>query len=133
MDFPNNPSNGAVIRVNGQRYIANNGVWAKSNGEDIATVTGGVVNLDKAPVHVMNLSGVATTVSVTNPLASGKYDEFMLEIVVTSATNVTWPASFKWDRGIPPTLPTSGRAVFAGYTRDGGARYEMVTVSSDSK
>lgn len=133
MDFPNNPADGDTIRVNGQRFIASNGVWEKHNGEKIVTVSNGVVDLTKGNVHVMSLSGTGTTVSVTNPLASGEYDEFMLEIVLTAATNVTWPASFKWDKGTPPTLPSSGRAVYAGYTRDGGARYEMVTVSSDSK
>lgn len=133
MDFPNNPVNGATIRLNGQRFIANNGVWEKSRDNEIATVAGGVVDLSKSDVHVMNLAGTTTSVTVTNPLAAGTIDEFLLEIVLTAATNVTWPASFKWDKGTPPTLPTSGRCVLAGYTRDGGARYEMGIVSSDSK
>jgi len=133
MDFPNNPVDGATIRLNGQRFIANNSVWGKSNGNEIATVAAGVVDLSKSDVHVLNLSGAAVSVSVINPLASGVIDEFLLEIVLTAATNVTWPASFKWDKGTPPTLPTSGRCVLAGYTRDGGVRFEMGVVSSDSK
>lgn len=133
MDFPNNPANGATIRLNGQRFIANNGVWEKTAAEAPVVVSGGVVDLTKGDVHVMTLGGIATSVTVTNPLASGLVDEFLLEIVLTAATNVTWPASFKWDKGTPPTLPTSGRAILAGYTRDGGTRYEMGVVSSDSK
>lgn len=133
MDFPNNPADGDTIRVNGQRFVASSGSWEKHNGEKVVTAAGGVIDLAKGDVHVVNLGGTATTISVTNQMASGNVDEFMIELVLTAATNVTWPASFKWDKGTPPTLPSTGRAIFAGYTRDGGARYEMVTVSSDSK
>jgi hypothetical protein len=133
MDFPNNPADGSTVRVNGQRYIATGGVWEKSSGEKPVTVQGGVIDLTKGAVHVLSLSGTAVTVSVNNQLPAGNYDEFLLELFIVNPTVVTWPSSFKWDKGTPPTLPSSGRAIFAGYTRDGGARYEMVTVSSDSR
>ena len=133
MDFPNNPANGDTIRINGQRYTSLNGVWEKNNGENVVTVSGGVIDLNKGEVHVMTLNGTAVTVTVTNPQAAPAIDQFTLEIVLTAGTNVTWPASFKWDKGTLPVLPTTGRAIIAGYTRDGGTRFEMVTVSSDSK
>ena len=133
MDFPNNPTDGDIIRLGKQRYIAQGGVWKKYDGEKVVTVTAGAIDMAKGEVFVMNLAGTAVTVTVSNPLASGEYDEFLLEIVCTAATNVTWPSSFKWPGGTPPTLPSSGRAVVGGYTRDGGVRYEMTTISSDSK
>lgn len=133
MDFPNNPVNGSSIRAGSQRYTAKNGVWEKNNGEIVVVANKGAIDLSRGTVHVLYLNGGSVTVNINNPLDSGIYDEFMIEVVASAATIVTWPESFKWDKGTPPVLPSSGRAIFAGYTRDGGTRYEMVTVSSDSK
>lgn len=133
MDYPNNPVEGQVIRPGTDRFRFTGGKWEKVEQSLIATVTGGVIDLDQADVHIVNLNGTATTLSIQNPLSSGNMDEFYIEFVITASTTVTWPAGFKWDGGTPPTLPTSGRAIIGAYTRDGGTRYEAVVVSRDSK
>ena len=133
MDFPNNPADGDLFRIGKQRYIATGGAWSKFDGETAVDAVAGGCDLAKSEFFTIAANGGTITVSVTNPLPSGKYDEFMIELVFSQATNITWPASFKWSKGTPPTFPTSGRTTIGGYTRDGGTRYEMVVITDDSK
>ena len=66
------------------------------------------------------LSG-ATTVSFTNPPASGKAIGFSVEIVGDSSA-ITWPTSIKWPSGVAPTA-TASKEVYAFVTTDGGTTY----------
>jgi hypothetical protein len=63
----------------------------------------------------------ATTVSFTNPPASGLALGFALE-VVGDGSAITWPASIKWHEATTPTA-TATKEVYAFITTDGGTTY----------
>jgi hypothetical protein len=68
-----------------------------------------------------------TTVTFTNPPASGTAYSFMLyckQDAVGSRT-ITWPVSVKWPNSSPPTMSTGANKidVFNFFTLDGGTTY----------
>ena len=63
----------------------------------------------------------ATTVSFTNPPASGLAVGFAVEINGDGSA-ITWPSSVKWDLGIAPTA-TASKEVYTFITTDGGTTY----------
>lgn len=63
----------------------------------------------------------ATTVSFTNPPASGVAIAFALEIIGNGSA-ITWPASVKWHKSIAPTV-TSTKELYTFITVDGGTTY----------
>ena len=67
-----------------------------------------------------------TTISFTNPAASGKVSAATLRIIQGStARTITWNSSIKWAADTAPTLTTTDDAVdiFVFYTVDGGTTY----------
>ena len=67
-----------------------------------------------------------TTISFTNPAASGKVSAATLRIIQGStARTITWNSSIKWAADTAPTLTTTNDAVdiFVFYTVDGGTTY----------
>lgn len=72
------------------------------------------------------LTGNVTTLTFSNPPASGKYGEFVWEVTQdgTGGRTIAWPASVKWVGGTAPsdtTLSTIHQYVFS--TRDGGTTW----------
>lgn len=63
----------------------------------------------------------ATTVSFTNPPASGLACAFTVEINGDGST-ITWPASVKWHEATAPTA-TATKELYAFITTDGGTTY----------
>lgn len=63
----------------------------------------------------------ATTVSFTNPPASGTAVGFAVEINGDGSA-ITWPSSVKWDSGTAPTA-TASKEVYTFITTDGGTTY----------
>jgi len=63
----------------------------------------------------------ATTVSFTNPPASGKAIGFSVEIVGDGSA-ITWPSSVKWPAGVAPTA-TASKELYTFVTTDGGTTY----------
>lgn len=63
----------------------------------------------------------ATTVSFTNPPASGLAIGFAVE-VNGDGSAITWPASVKWPEGTAPTA-TATKEIYAFITTDGGTTY----------
>jgi len=63
----------------------------------------------------------ATTVSFTNPPASGIAIGFAVEINGDGSA-ITWPSSVKWDLGTAPTA-TASKEVYTFITTDGGTTY----------
>jgi len=63
----------------------------------------------------------ATTVSFTNPPASGLACSFTVEINGDGST-ITWPAGVKWPSGTAPTA-TATKELYAFITTDGGTTY----------
>ena len=64
----------------------------------------------------------ATTVSFTNPPASGTAIGFTLEVINTGGYTLTWPSSVKWHLATTPTA-TATKEVYAFITTDGGTTY----------
>ena len=63
----------------------------------------------------------ATTVSFSNPPASGLATGFAVEINGDGSA-ITWPSSVKWPSGVAPTA-TASKEVYAFVTTDGGSTY----------
>ena len=64
----------------------------------------------------------ATTVSFTNPPASGTATGFALEVVNTGGYTITWPSSIKWHLGAAPTA-TATKELYTFVTVDAGVSY----------
>ena len=108
-----------------------NGVVTLDNGfsEEFAVVTSsaGVVSLNLRDAgnfsHTLTEN---TTISFTNPAASGKVSAATLRVIQDStARTITWNASINWAAATAPTLSTgSGDVdVFVFYTADAGTTY----------
>ena len=63
----------------------------------------------------------ATTVSFTNPPASGNAIGFSVE-VVGDGSAITWPSSVKWHGGAAPTA-TASKELYVFVSTDGGTTY----------
>ena len=108
-----------------------NGVITLDNGfsEEYAAVTSSSnvvsLNLQTANNFSHDLTE-NTTISFTNPAASGKVSAATLRIIQGStARTITWNSSIKWAADTAPTLTTTNDAVdiFVFYTVDGGTTY----------
>ena len=64
----------------------------------------------------------ATTVSLTNPPASGTAVGFTLEVINTGGYALTWPSSVKWQGGTAPTA-TATKELYTFITTNGGTTY----------
>ena len=108
-----------------------NGVVTLDNGfsEEYAAVTStsNAVSLNLQTAN--NFSHTLTedtTVSFTNPAASGKVSAATLRVIQdSSARAITWNSAIKWSSATAPTLSTASGAVdvFVFYTVDGGTTY----------
>ena len=72
----------------------------------------------------------ATTVSFSNPPASGTATGFALEVVNTGGYAITWPSSVKWHLGAAPTA-TATKELYTFVTTDGGTTYYGKLAGSD--
>ena len=108
-----------------------NGVITLDNGfsEEYAAVTSSSnvvsLNLRTAGNFSHDLTE-NTTISFTNPAASGKVSAATLRIIQGStARTITWNSSIKWAADTAPTLTTTNDAVdiFVFYTVDGGTTF----------
>ena len=108
-----------------------NGVVTLDNGfsEEYAAVTSTSnavsLNLQTASNFSHTLTE-DTTVSFTNPAASGKVSAATLRVIQdSSARAITWNAAIKWGAATAPTLSTASGDVdvFVFYTVDGGTTY----------
>lgn len=108
-----------------------NGVVTLDNGfsEEYAAVTSTSnavsLNLQTASNFSHTLTE-DTTVSFTNPAASGKVSAATLRVIQdSSARAITWNSAIKWGAATAPTLSTASGAVdvFVFYTVDGGTTY----------
>ena len=108
-----------------------NGVITLDNGfsEEYAAVTSSsnAVSLDlQTAGNFSHDLTENTTISFTNPAASGKVSGATLRIIQGStARTITWNSSIKWASDTAPTLSTANDAVdvFVFYTVDGGTNY----------
>ncbi len=111
---------------------------AKSYNETYATVSSSsgtlTIDCEAANVFQVTLSENVTTLTVSNPPASGTAYGFILRVVQDStARTITWPASFKFTNGIEPTVSTGSGAidVYGFFTTDGGSTWYSFTAGQD--
>ena len=108
-----------------------NGVVTLDNGfsEEYAAVTSTSNTVSLNLQTASNFSHTLTedtTVSFTNPAASGKVSAATLRVIQDStARAITWNAAIKWGAATAPTLSTASGDVdvFVLYTVDGGTTY----------
>jgi len=84
------------------------------------------LDLENGNDFQVTLTEDITTVTISNPPASGKRGSFALDIIQDSvARTITWPASVKWPGGTAPTLSTGSGDIdsFAFRTRDAGTTW----------
>ena len=111
---------------------------AKSYNETYSTVSSSsgtlTIDCETANIFQVTLSENVTTISVTNPPASGTAYGFILRVVQdTTARTVTWPSSFKFSSGIEPVVSTGSGAidVYGFFTTDGGTNWYAFTAGQD--
>ena len=86
-----------------------------------------VLNLETSNIFTVALNAAITTLTISNPPASGSGGSFTLILTADgTARAVTWPASIKWAGGTAPTITsTSGKVdSFAFFTSDGGTNWQ---------
>ena len=94
----------------------------------------GANNIDLATGNVFTktITG-ATTLTVSNVLASGNANSFILELTNGGAYAITWFSGIKWAGGTVPTLTASGVDILGFYSHDGGTTYRGIVLAKDSK
>ena len=86
-----------------------------------------VLNLETSNIFTVSLNAAITTLTISNPPASGSGGSFTLIFTADgTARAVTWPAAIKWAGGTAPTITSaSGKAdSFAFFTSDGGTNWQ---------
>jgi len=78
-------------------------------------------------------STAATTWAFSNPVASGDFGGFVLELTNGGAYTQAWPAAVDWPGGSAPSLTASGKDILLFVTRDAGTTYHGMAASLDSK
>ena len=75
-----------------------------------------------------------SSITFTNVPATGVFCGVLIELV-NGGLSVTdpFPTTVRWRGGVRPVRTTSGKDVFAIWTTDGGASWDAVQVSRDSK
>jgi hypothetical protein len=96
------------------------------------TGTAATINFESANFFSAT-STAATTWAFSNPVASGDFGGFVLELNNGGAYTQTWPAAVDWPAGTAPTLTASGKDLLVFVTRDGGTIYHGMAASLDSK
>lgn len=91
-------------------------------------ITSGALTLDleSSNVFTVALNAAITTLTISNPPASGRAGSFTLILTADgTARSVTWPAAVKWPGGTAPTLTSASgkRDVLTFLTVDGGATW----------
>ena len=86
-----------------------------------------VLNLETSNIFTVSLNAAITTLTISNPPASGSGGSFTLIFTADgTARAVTWPASIKWAGGTAPTITSASGKVdsFAFFTSDGGTNWQ---------
>ena len=90
------------------------------------------IDLSAGNLFTKTISG-ATTLTVSNWLASGNANSFILELTNGGSAVITWFAGVKWASGTAPTLTASGVDILGFYSHDGGTTVRGMVLSKDSK
>ena len=75
----------------------------------------------------------ATTLTISNALAAGNVNSFVLELTNGGSAVITWFSGVKWAGGTAPTLTTSGKDILGFYSHDGGTTWNILGINKDVK
>jgi len=151
---PQNGEAGIYVYGNGQVELFHNNSKKLNTNQEGVDITGEVlcdgINIDGAYEQVaeavsaldINLStgnfftksiSSSSTVTFSNPPASGTVGSFTLQLVLTgSSTAITWPNTVYWNGDTGQTAPTLVDArthLFMFVTTDGGTKYRGAVLS----
>jgi len=90
------------------------------------------IDLAAGNLFTKTIAGI-TTLTVSNWLASGNANSFILELINGGAFAVTWFAGVKWASGVAPTLTAAGVDILGFYSHDGGTTVRGILLAKDSK
>ena len=90
------------------------------------------IDLSTGNFFTKTISG-ATTLTVSNVVASGSANSFVLELTNAGSATITWFSGVKWAGGTAPTLTSSGVDILGFYTHDGGTTWRGMVLAKDSK
>jgi hypothetical protein len=94
----------------------------------------GANDIDLATGNVFTKTITATTtLTVSNVLASGNANSFILELTNGGAYAITWFSGTKWSGGTAPTLTASGVDILGFYSYDGGTTWRGMVLAKDNK
>lgn len=118
----------AVKQLNDEKFAKAGGALSGAVQEYLATLEGTSVTLN---LTTSNNFVHTVTEATTFTVAAKNSDGFQLGTLVLTnggAFTVTWPSSFKWADGAPPSLMESGIDVITFFTVDGGVTYYAAQV-----
>lgn len=95
------------------------------------TIEGSTQTLDLSVGNFFSITTSGTTsISFTNPPASGAVFAFSVEITGSGTSYLSWPTSIKWEEidpyqgAVSPSSPADGeKDLFVFFTKDGGTTY----------
>jgi hypothetical protein len=104
-----------------------------STSVDIRTaIPASNIDLNSGNFFTRTISG-ATTFTVSNVVAAGSTNSFILELTNAGSAAITWFSGVKWTGGTAPALTASGVDILGFYTHDGGTTWRGMLLSKDSK
>lgn len=74
-----------------------------------------------------------TTLTISNVLATGNVNSFVLELTDGGSAVITWFSGVKWVGGIAPILTASGKDILGFYSHDGGITWNILGINKDVK
>lgn len=84
------------------------------------------LDLNVANIFAVSLTETITNISISNIPASGIVTNFTLILTYTATSvSITWPLTFDWPAGTPPTLTNSNgkKDIFMFVSEDGGSNW----------
>lgn len=83
-------------------------------------------DLNTSNIFTVSLTESISSITISNVPASGIVTNFTLILTYTATpVSITWPLTFDWPGGTPPTLTNSNgkRDIFCFVSEDGGANW----------
>ena len=116
-------ANSTFFSFNGTR-------WVKLSNDDLVgtpLILAGILTLDVGTYTTFRVARNAdiTSLPFTGIAPPGQAVSFTLLLDESGSYAVTWPSTFVWRDGTPPTLGTSGVDGIVGLTTDGGVTWLM--------
>ena len=100
--------------------------------ETVVAMAASDCDLSQGNVFTKAISS-STTLTFSNPPASGKAGAFTLIVTLSGSPAIAWPSTIKWASGVAPTLTAVGIDLFTFMTTDGGTSWFGFNSGTDMK